>query len=192
MSLVPWGIWAASGGAVAAVDSYDLLVTEILTSSQSSVTFASLGDYAADYQHLQIRMVGRSDRSSRDDENLRIRFNSDSDSNYSNHYLQTDGGSVTSGAETNNNAMWARSLTASSSPSDSFGVFVIDVLDFSNTNKNTTARTLGGSIDDDFIGLSSGAWFNTAALTSIELGTQFSNNFVARSRFSIYGIRKAA
>jgi len=190
--VIPLGILAAAGGAVASAGSYDLLATEILTSSQSSVTFSSLNStYGADYEHLQIRMVGRSDRIS-DDENLRIRFNADSGSNYANHYLQGNGSSVSSGSEVSNTGMWARSLTASSSNSGSFGVFVIDILDAFKTSKNTTVRTLGGSTDDDFIGLSSGVWLNTAALTSIELGTQFSNDLVTGSRFSIYGIRKAA
>ena len=45
----------AEAAAPAGVAAYDLLETEILTGSQASVTFSSLGDYASDYQHLQVR-----------------------------------------------------------------------------------------------------------------------------------------
>lgn len=179
------GLLGASGAGVAG--SYDLLETTILSSTASSVTFTGLGSYT-DYKHLQVRLVGRSSRSG-SGENLRIRFNGDTGSNYANHYLQGNGSSVASGAETSNTGMWARNLNASSSPANAFGAFVIDILDFADTSKNTTVRTLGGSTSDNFIALSSGAYFSTNAITSIDLGTQFSQDFVTGSRFSLYGIR---
>ena len=164
----------------------DILEEIVLASSASSVTFSGLDAYT-DYQHLQIRMVGRSDRSS-DDENLQIQFNGVTTASYANHFLQATT-SVASGAEISNTGMWARNLTAASSAASAFSAFVIDILDFSSTSKNTTVRTLGGSTDQKFIALSSGAYFSTDAITSVELSTQFANDFVTGSRFSLIGVR---
>jgi len=189
--VIPLGILAAAGGAVAAADSYDLLATEILTSSQSSVTFASLGTYAADYDHLQIRVVGRSDRVTSAGENLGIRLNSDSGANYVTHFMEGRGSSVSSGAATSVNEMRARNLPTASNTSNAFGAFIIDLLDFSSA-KNKTLRTLGGSTSPDFIALTSGLWLDTSAVTSIEVRTQLGNNLITGSRVSLYGIRKAA
>jgi hypothetical protein len=79
MTPIPLGILAAQISVAAG--SYDLLETEILTGSQTSVTFSSLNStYGADYQHLQARCVfsGGGVVSS-----LRIQLNGDTGSNYS-------------------------------------------------------------------------------------------------------------
>ena len=52
---IPLGFFAAAGAV--AGGSYDLLETTILSSNAASVTFSNLNNYAADYQHLQIRAV---------------------------------------------------------------------------------------------------------------------------------------
>ena len=78
------------------ISDYDLLETEILTGTQSSVTFSSLNStYGADYQHLQARCVwsGGGVVSS-----LRIELNGDTGSNYSLHVLYGNGSSVLSAA----------------------------------------------------------------------------------------------
>ena len=189
MSFILLGILNSQAAGAGGAPAYDLLESTVLTSSASSVSFTGLGTYT-DYKHLQIRMTGRSDRSA-DDENLLIRFNGVTTASYANHFLQATT-SVASGAETSNTGMWARNLTGASSPADAFGAFVIDILDFSSTSKNTTVKTLGGSTNQNFIALSSGAYFSTDAITSVELGTQFGNNFVAPSRFSLYGLKASA
>ena len=186
MSPIPLGILAAAG--VGAAGAYDLLQNAVLTTSTPSVSFTGLGSYT-DYEHLQIRMTGRSDRSS-DDENLQIQFNGVTTASYANHFLQSTG-SIAHGNVTSNTGIWARNLTAASSTANAFGAFVIDILDFNSVDKNTTVRTLGGSTSQNFIAISSGAYFSTDAITSVELSTQFSNNFVTGSRFSLYGIKAA-
>jgi len=163
--------------------SYDLLATETLTSSTTSVTFSSLGDYAADYDHLQIRStLATSTSTSRW---LTCRFNGDTGSNYSFHRLRGTGSSVvTSGA-----GNYAEILVVVSN--DTVGSMVMDILDYGNSSKNTTTRTFHGSLGRNEVSLTSGAWFNTNAVTSILLQYQ-SNDIVTGSRFSLYGIRKVA
>jgi hypothetical protein len=175
-----------SAGPAAAAGSYDLLATEILTSSQASVTFSSLGTYAADYQHLQIRSVAYGGYSY-------IRFNGDSASNYSAHYLRGNGSGVASGYATTSYPSGIVSLfLADNTTANSFAAQVTDILDPFNTSKYTTTRGLGGfASSDPRIGLESGSWRNTASLTSIEI-RQITGSFLTGSRFSLYGLRKAA
>lgn len=194
--MIPLGILAASGIQPAAAGSYDLLATEILTSSQASVTFSSLGDYAADYQHLQIRMTARSTRSSTDSY-LHIRFNGDTAYNYSSHYLVGTGSSVVSGGDIaayEDGILDINFLTANTATADSFGASVVDVLDPFETTKYITTRTLSGQASSNFqqLGLSSGSWRNTASLTSITLDDALGASFAADSRFSLYGLKASA
>ena len=188
------GVVQAQAFETAAAGSYDLLATTILTSATSSVTFSSLGDYAADYQHLQIRCVTRGSDGATAFENVRARFNGDTGNNYVWHLLSGNGSSVlseTAGANQSN--ILAGVSAGGSQPANLFVPAVIDILDFANTSKNTTIRHLSGGPrptgGENRVSLGSGAWLNTAALTSILLFPQAAPNFVSGSRFSLYGIR---
>jgi hypothetical protein len=169
---------------------YDLLATEILTSSTSSVTFSSLGDYATDYQHLQIRFVARSTRSGNTDDPMNLQFNTIT-SGYFNHQLSGDGSSVTSGGATSESAIRVGRLTAASSSANAFGAGVIDILDPFETTKNTTFRSLSGSTNSNLISVFSGSHATTSALTEIKLLPLIAS-FASGSRFSLYGLKGSA
>lgn len=187
------GVLAAQAeGAVAGASAYDLLETEILTGSQASVTFSSLNStYGADYQHLQIRVAARTDRSNALDF-LNIRFNADDTlSNYARHLLVGDGSAVNSAASTgastitNIGAIAGNTFTA-----DGFGSHVIDILDPFETTKNTTVRSIGGLASTE-VNFNSILYIDTAAITSIKLQTYYGTNFVTACRFSLYGLKAA-
>jgi hypothetical protein len=191
--LIPLGILAASG---ASAGSFDLLETQVLTGSASSVTFSSLNTYAAIYKHLQIRYVAKSDRSSGDGNDAMIMtLNGDSGANYNSHILQGDGSSVVSGFETYQNAMEYTYIAGTGgNTTGAFGSGVMDLLDPFSTSKFKTRRTLvnnslGGSFKT--VSISSAMWRNTAAISSITFDQRYGSNFVAGSRFSLYGIKVA-
>jgi hypothetical protein len=187
MSLIPFGFWAASGGGAAGA--FDLLETTTLTSSASSVTFSGLGAYS-DYKHLQIRAVGRSDRATAASSLIRLQFNSDTGSNYAHHMIYADGTSVNSAASTSQVGIDRIGLTGPTGIANVFAANVIDILDFSNTSKNTTVRILYGYAQtENTIRLASGLWMNTNAVTSITLSERFAANIIAGSRFSLIGIK---
>jgi hypothetical protein len=73
---------------------------------------------------------------------------------------------------------------------DVYCVSVIDILDYANTNKNTTVRTLQGRDTNGtgILALNSGAWYNTAAVTSITLAARVYNP-TSISSFALYGIK---
>ena len=174
----------AEAAAPAAAGSYDLLETEILTGTQASVTFSSSNStYGADYQHLQLRMTLRATTSN----NINFQFNGDTGSNYKSHFLYGDGSSAGSGYYPTNTKLY---LGNTSNTTNVFSGVVVDILDPFETTKNTTTRALYGDTSVNVVQLLSGAWFNTAALTSI-LITQDSGSYTTGSRFSLYGLRSA-
>lgn len=192
MSLIPFGFWAASG-AGGGGSAYDLLETTTLTSTSSGVTFSGLGSYS-DYANLQIRIVGRASSSN----DLRTTFNSDTNSNYASHNLRGIPASGSSAplagsyVDAANIATFSAMMPANDGPSNAFSSVIMDILDFQNTSKFKTVRTITGAVFDDYpgVGLFSGLWRNTDAITSIEL-KQYSTAFLAGSRFSLYGIKGA-
>jgi hypothetical protein len=176
---------------VAPAGSYDLLQTEILTGAQASVTFSSLGDYAADYQHLQLRILAQEVNSLSTLTALFVRFNGDSGNNYAWHRLNGDGSSVTSSAATSSTQIQISDVVPRSNTAGVWGAIVADILDPFEPTKNTTFRSLSGGLTsgESDVNLNSGLWNNTAAVSSIYLSGPAAN-LSTGCRFSLYGLRK--
>ena len=160
---------------------YELISTTVLGTTASSVTFSSI---PSDYKHLQIRMVARANSAAL---NLFVRFNS-STTGYAWHYLEGNGSAVNSGAGSTQSRMI---LGVIAQAANRFSPSIMDILDYANTSKNTTVRQLSGADNSSnvWVGLHSGFWNNTNAITDIELTAGTSDSFVSGSRFSLYGIR---
>ena len=186
MTLSALGIFSAAGAGVVSAGSYELIETQILGSSQASVTFSSLGTYSSTYRHLQLRMMTRADQVN---DGIFMRFNGDTGSNYADHNLLGNGSSVFSQARTSQSNIQFARTAYSSMTANSFSGIVLDVLDAYSTTKNTTIRALSGMTGGaDNLQLYSGLWNNTAAVSSI-LVYSGATNFVSGSRFSLYGIK---
>jgi hypothetical protein len=189
MSLILLGILnsqaAAAGGGGPA---YDLLETQTLGTAAASVTFTGLGSYT-DYKHLQIRAVTESSRADGSSDSLRMRFNSDSGSNYADHELIGNGSSVTSGGGTTDPFMFI-GQTVSSTTANAFGSHITDILDFASSDKNTTIRTFSGFIPstNSNVQMRSGLYKTTSAITAFEVYCG-EGNLTAGSRFSLYGVK---
>jgi hypothetical protein len=182
--LIPLGFLAGSGGVEG---DYELIQSHVLGSSTSSVNFASLNTYASIYKHLQLRMVARGTNGAAGIV-LKMRFNGDTGTNYTEHGLQGDGSSVTSFGGANTDYLLATAMTAAGATANSFSGIIIDILDSYSTTKNKTMRSLSGSTGFNRIILSSGVYRNTDSMTSIDLFAA-GNDIAAGSRFSLYGIR---
>ena len=167
-------------------NSFDLLETTTLTTSASSVTFAGLDSYAADYKHLQIRAVHRFTSNS---DNLYLRANGVSTASYSWHFLRTTGSAPTSFGYASQTRIRVGESLASYTTANAYAASVCDVLNFSSSTKNTTFRTLFGmaSADPLKVGIDSGAFLSTAAITSLELFSD--TNLEANTRISLYGVK---
>jgi hypothetical protein len=180
--------FSAGGGAAA---DYELISTTVLSSSAASVTFSGLGTSAAAYKHLQIRVTARSTNGGAGNDGLWLQFNGDTGSNYAWHRLEGNGSSVSSGAGSSTTWMLQGLAARASQASGVFSAALIDILDFANTSKNTTSRSLNGSMTstNPSVALGSGVWLNTAAVTSATLKPDAGYDFLTGSRFSLYGLR---
>lgn len=181
-----------AGNGAFSPSAYDLLTTTTLTSSAASVTFSGLGSYSG-YKHLQIRGLAKSSADSTN-RNGQLYFNNDetfSGGNYWTHALRGDGDSVSANA--GNFTAPFQFQGSAILPNEMYGAFVIDILDFSSSNKNTTIRALSGYAGSSGPGaiqqirLGSTFWNNTNAVTTIKIVETVA--FTAGSRFSLYGLK---
>jgi hypothetical protein len=147
-------------------------------------------DIPQTYKHLQLRFIGRSTRSSVGEDTV-MRFNSDAGDSYSWHYLFADGANAYSAGAANQTSIIIPTVAAANATSGIYGASIVDILDYTNTNKFKTARSLGGNERNGSgdINLESGMWRNTQSVVSITVLTTLSNSFVQHSRFSLYGIK---
>jgi len=153
----------------------------------SDVTFSSI---PATYTHLQLRGITRSTRVITQTA-FKVRFNSDSGSNYSYHGLYGDGSSAQADAGASTTYIQLPRFSGESATAGIFGAGIIDILDYANTNKNKTLRALAG-VDRNGGGdiwLNSGAWYNTNAITSITLTEASTGDFAQYSQWALYGIK---
>jgi hypothetical protein len=161
------------------------LATVSLSTATASITFSGI---PSGYKHLQIRGLARTTRSATAD-GLRFEFNGDTSTNYYSHSIYGAGGSLGAYASPNKIESWV--VTANTANANVFGGFVTDILDYSNTTKNTTIKTLTGSDNngDGQIALNSGVWMNTSAVSSIRLFSDSAANFMTYSSFALYGVK---
>jgi hypothetical protein len=142
---------------------------------------------------LQIRGIGRSANAGNSFGWAFYQFNNDTAANYSSHTLTGDGASATSNAytgATDGTTMRATDFARNGTTASVFGVTIVDILDYSNTNKYTTIRAIGGSDVNGTgkVSIASGNWRNTAAVTSIKF-TNTTDSWVQYSSFALYGVK---
>ena len=169
---------------------YDSLATVTVGSGGvSSVTFAGI---PSGYKHLQIRAIWRDNRSNSGNGSYAdLRFNGDTGNNYAYHQLQGYGTGVSAAGNANYGAIEVTRVADAGTTSGVFGSTVIDILDYTNTSKNTTIRALGG-YDNNGSGaiyLYSGFWNNTSAVTSLSITDSGGTLFSQYSQFALYGVK---
>jgi hypothetical protein len=175
---------------------YELLETQIVSGNQNSVVFSNLNSsYGLTYQHLQLRITARTDRTGADSDPIRIRFNSDAGANYGRHRLMAYlGNNVISGGSGGQDSMYITEAAAvSQNAANIFADIITDIIDPFETTKSKTIRSLSGMYASGWqsIELWSGFWNSTNAITTIALSPVVGTNFVSGSRFSLYGMRSS-
>jgi hypothetical protein len=194
------GIYASqiSGHLFAPSGAYDSIATATGTGSNTYVEFTSI---PSTYTHLQIRLSGQPNNTAGGGGTLiAMRINSDTGSNYTGHVLAGNSSTASSGALGPDNLMYVASIPqgggASGNTQYMYNAAVIDILDYTNTNKYTTVRSLSGwnknnsALTND-IRLSSGLWMNTNAVTTIRLYVNDGLNlsWYTGSTIALYGIK---
>lgn len=153
--------------AIVSTNSYESIATVTVgAGGTSTITFSSI---PSTYKHLQVRYFVRTTSGSAGDMET-IRFNGDTGSNYAMHNVRGDGSGAYASGATSQSSIDLFQAPGGGTAANIFGVGIIDILDYTNTNKYKTVRSLGGWDSNGVyqqIGLFSGLWLNTNAITSL-------------------------
>lgn len=173
---------------------YQSIATVTVSSNVSEITFSSI---PATYTHLQIRGIARSTNGSVNGISVNMQFNSDTATNYSQHYLGTyqGAGSATEAVgAANTSSIYIGAIPNDGLMASLYSGHTIDILDYKDTNKYKTVRALSGydfngaTTGYSYLNLHSGNWRNTNAITSIRLFGA-SGDFKQYTQFALYGIK---
>ena len=170
--------------------SYESIATVTLGSAQATIEFTSI---PSTFKHLQVRFIARNSGSNVNGYQA-LQYNNDTTNGnyYFYHYLEGDGSSATAGAGGTNALSLAGRSAGANATANNFGVGVIDILDYANTNKNKVHRVLTGTDNNGsgLVELSSGQWYSNSAITSIKfLAGAGGYNFASGTQFALYGIK---
>lgn len=169
----------ASGNYPRVTSSYESIAT-VNASSASAVTFSSI---IGTYKHLEVRIstLTSTGTSIQLQSNLGLGTNS--------HQLFGNGSSAgarNSGVGTY--GVYIPSDTGIATGGSAPCVAIIDLLDYANTNKNKTVRSLYGAEDNSsgIVLFNSAFWNSTSAITSL---TFTPNSGTVTGKFALYGIK---
>jgi len=160
---------------------------EVGAGGAASIEFVGI---PSTFAHLQIRGILRHSSTGAAGGYAGFRFNSDAGSNYGYHALWGDGSSATGDGLQSQTTLIANRCTTATQTASNFGAYVVDILDYASTSKNTTTRALAG-YDNNGSGLlyvKSGLWLNTSAITSITVSPN-AGSWVQHSTLALYGVK---
>jgi hypothetical protein len=168
----------ASSGIPASTNSYESIAT--VTIGAGGASTASFSSIPATYQHLQIRILAKTgDAGAFGSASMTI----NGAAGEQRHEVYGTGSATGSGSN-------ASSFLAYVGGTAQFGVAIVDILDYADTNKTKTIRGLGG-VDNNGSGIAaftSGLETSTTAISSLTF-TANSGNFAQYSSFALYGIK---
>jgi hypothetical protein len=151
---------------------YVPMATVTLGSSASSVTFSSI---PATYRDLIVVVDGTITSGAQ----VRMRFNSDSGSNYSFVKMAGDTGGAVSSSGTDTSVIIGNFT-------GSFHLLTINIMDYSATDKHKTVISRSNVLTVATEAFAN-RWANTTAITSVQVNTS-ANTWAIGSTFSLYGI----
>lgn len=158
---------------------YEPIATYTISSAQSSYTFSSIPSTYTDLILIADMSSGGTNAYPS------VRLNGDTASNYSRTYINGDGGTASSSR--NSESWWTvfgNQLAASRTN------FIMQIMNYSNTTtfktavsrKNDTAGVMGATVH---------LWRSTAAINSVQIGTQTADTFSVGTTFTLYGVKSA-
>jgi len=184
------GIYASQISGHLVTNNYSSIQTVTVGSGgASSITFSSI---PSTYTHLQLRAILRTAGGSSGGSQCQITVNGDGGSNYSYHRLAGNGSSTpTEGSGNNSYAYGLARYPQNGDLANDFGVVIIDVLDYANTSKTKTFRSLAGydANGSGQVQFASAGWLSTSAITNLVITDQSGFNWAQYSQFALYGVR---
>ena len=182
------GIYASqiSGHLFAPSGAYDSIATATVgAGGASTITFSSIPQT---YTHLQIRALTSGTASA--SAQINFGYNNgtfdNTSSNYRSHHVYGSGSTAAANGDFPGAYVpYFLGGAVTASPGGS----IIDILDYTNTNKNKVFREFTGydANGSGYVTLGSGLWILTNAITDIK----FTSSFNQYTQFALYGIKGA-
>ena len=183
-----WGSFSVSS------DFESISTITVGTDGAANVEFTSI---PSTYTHLQIRISAQSNRGTFGSDYNNTTLNNDTGSNYARHTLGGDGSTAFSGGTANGS--YISGGVCGTSTGGTFGVSIIEILDYANANKYKTTRVLSGNDLNGSVGgypgevyMLAGLWTNTNPITSIKFVPNSGTLYTQHTKFALYGIRVVA
>lgn len=178
---------SAGGGA------FESIASVTPSGSVSTVTFSSI---PSTYTSLQLRINARGTANGGTIPLIfLIRANGDTGSNYAHHNLTGNGATASAASGVTQDSLSLGLYADSGYGSNTYGVTIIDIHDYSSSTRNKTFRSFTGVDDNNTTGgrvsLRSGLWMSTSAITSITINNNGGDNYNSNSTFALYGIKGA-
>jgi hypothetical protein len=178
------------------IGDYDWISSYVVPNT--TTTSFSITDIPSTYKHLQLRGNVRVTRAGQFGGELYVGLNNDTtNSNYYNHetaaYPPADTTVGASWQSSGYPGFYAIRVTGSSAQTGNYAPFVLDIADYTNTNKKKNIRMLTGwDVNNTSNGLASlfgGLWQGTAAINRLDFGLAYGDFISQGSVFNLYGIK---
>ena len=151
---------------------YTALANITLGSSASSVTFSSI---PATYRDLVFIFQGTSTGTVGD---IVLQLNGDGGLNYSRVQTNNAGSGLNSGQS----GLYPLYFGTGG------GRFILNLMDYSATDKHKSALSRGNNSSLDFVTMMASRWASTSAVTTMALSIDSGASFASGSTFALYGI----
>lgn len=174
-----------AGNTAFSPNSYESIATTTVGSGGvADITFSSI---PSTYEHLQIRIIAKNTVADYETKMQVGNGSVDTGSNYADHYVLGNGASTFANATT---SATGAIIGIEGNTANNYSAYICDILDYKNTNKYKTFRTLNG-VDKNGSGsvrLQSGLWQSTSAINIIKLSHSV-GNFEQYTQAALYGIK---
>ena len=161
---------------------YTPIASITLGADAASAVFSSIPQT---YTDLVIVCLSRSNRAANSFDSMRVRFNSDTGTNYSTTGLVGSSDGAESIRFTNATFCYM-GMPATSATIYPMGINSWNIINYSNSNVNKTTLQKGANIANS-VEINTSLWRNTAAITTIDISAS-NGNLLSGSTFNLYGI----
>ena len=180
---------ASSSFTPVAHDPGSLIPLQVITVGASGASSVSFTNIPQTYTHLQVRSITKTTSTSNTDSRIRLGNSGTTVAASGRHQLDGDG--TNAGASYNAGDAWII-LTPTASSTNTFSADIIDILDYTNTDKAKVVRSLSGRDlnGSGMITLGSALFPSVTTVTDISFAP-YNGNFSQHTQFALYGVKSA-
>tara|TARA_R110000824_G_scaffold124182_1_gene282445 strand:- start:22 stop:558 length:537 start_codon:yes stop_codon:yes gene_type:complete len=174
----------------------EAIASAYLEATATSVVFTGIPQT---YEHLQLRVSARDDGAGSDYSEVTLRFGPvggsiDTGNNYYSKVMYAHNTTIGAEAQPVADRLRCTFIAAPNDDAAQFGGGVIDIMDYRNTNKNTSAIWHGGNAlapTYPWIEFGGGLWDATGAIDQISVAGYAHGSLLRGSEFTLYGLNSS-